>query len=413
MERIVVRQPVFDRKQDVSGYKILCSSHRSEEAGEQRQPDLSLKEIESTFLIIGFEKITSGKRAFVDLTRSLFEGETEITLPRELTVVEISHRREAPETLLKSAATLKEQGYTLAADFSLMADPNLKALEPLVDIVKTRIDAKGMELPAVNTLPFSNGKQFMVEAVNTRAELKLALAAGYDLFQGYFFSDPVIISEKEIPQYELSQLRILHEVNRPELDYRSLENVIKQDVSLSYRLLRYINSAFFGLRQNVSSIKQALTLLGEREVRRWASLIILTGLGRNKPAELVVSSLIRANFCESLADSLGLKGSGPELFMMGLFSFLDVFLGRPLKEIIDDMPLAGDIKGALSGKKNKYKSVFDLVVSYERGEIKTFLALASKLNVREGVVTGLYLEALERAEESLQLYGPQKTCESS
>ncbi|MHC1743699.1 MAG: EAL and HDOD domain-containing protein [Syntrophobacteraceae bacterium] len=411
MERIVVRQPIFDSKQVVFGYKILCSSHHSETTNELLQPDLSLKEIENTFLLIGFDKITSGKKAFVDLTRSLFEGETEITLPKDLTVVEISYCLESSETLIRSARWLKEQGYALAADASVMTAEGLGPLGPLVDIVKTKIKADGSGIPAVERLPFANGKKFLAEAVNTRAELKLAVDAGYDYFQGYFFSDPVIITEREIPQYELSQLRILHEVNRPELDYRSLENVIKQDVSLSYRLLRYINSAFFGLRQNVSSIKQALTLLGEREIKRWASLIIMTGMGKNKPAELVVASLIRANFCEALAGSLGHKESGPELFMMGLFSMLDVFLGRPLKEIIEDMPLSEDIKSALSGKKNKFKSLFDLVVSYERGDIKTFLALASRLNVKEGTITGLYLEALERAEESLQLYGPQKTCE--
>ncbi len=411
MERIVVRQPIFDRKQVVFGYKILCSSHHCESTNKLLQPDSSIKEVENTFLLIGFDKITSGKRAFVDLTLSLVAGETEITLPKDLTVVEISHCPGASESLVKAVTWLKEQGYTVAADVAVMGNPALGLLEPLVDIVKTKISPDGPALPAAKSLPYANGKKFLVEAVNTRAELKLALDAGYDYFQGYFFSDPVIISEKEIPQYELSQLRILHEVNRPELDYRSLENVIKQDVSVSYRLLRYINSAFFGLRQNVSSIKQALTILGEREIRRWASLIILTGLGQNKPAELVVASLIRANFCEALAGSVGLKESGPELFIMGLFSMLDVFLGRPLKEIIDDMPLSEDIKNALSGKKNRFKTLFDLVVSYERGNIKDFMSLASKLNVKEGMITGLYLEALERAEESLQLYGPRKTCE--
>ncbi len=409
MERFVVRQPVFDRNQDVFGYKIICSSHHPESLDSLAQSHLTLKEIENTFLLIGFDKITRGRPAFVDLTRSLFEGEAEVTLPKEWTIVEVSYGPEPAAALLSSCRHLKEQGFTLAADYSLMLVPELAPLASLVDIVRTRMDGKADVLRAVRERLASNGMRFLAERVHTRDDFQQASNAGYDYFQGYFFSEPIIISEREIPQYELSQLRILHEINRPELDYRSLENVIKQDVSLSYRLLKYINSAFFGFRQKVSSIKQALTLLGEREIKRWASLVIFTNLGRNKPAELVVASLIRANFCESLAASVGMRESGPELFLMGLFSMLDALLGRPLAEILEDMPLSDDIKNALVGKRNKFKSLFDLVVSYERGDIRDFVALAARLNIKEGTVTGLYLEAMERAEDSLQLYGPEKT----
>jgi c-di-GMP-related signal transduction protein len=409
MEHIVVRQPVFDRSQDVFGYKILCSSHQPGSPDASVRSDASLKEIENTLLLIGFDRITRGKRAFVDLTKSLFAGDIEITLPKDFTVVEISHCLEATETLLHSCRRMKEVGYSIAADISVMKHEGLLLLDPLVDLVKARVGGTEAHLAGAQEMSSSRGKKFIAEKVNTREEFDLALDAGYDYFQGYFFSEPIIISEKDMPQYELSQLRILHEVNRPDMDYASLENVIKQDVSLSYRLLKYINSPFFGFRRDVSSIKQALALLGEREIKRWASMVVLTGLGKNKPAELVVASLIRANFCAALAATVGMKDGVPEAFMMGLFSMLDAFLGRPLNEILEDMPLSEDIKKALSGKRNKYKGLFDLVVSYERGDIRSFMALASKLNIKEGTITGLYLESMDRAEDALQLYGPLKT----
>jgi c-di-GMP-related signal transduction protein len=409
MEHIVVRQPVFDRNQDVFGYRILCSSHQPGSPDARAHSEGSPKEIENTLLLIGFDRITRGKMAFVDLTKGLFVGDTEITLPKDLTIVEISHCLEGTETLLHSCRRLKEAGYAIAADISMMTHEELLPLDPLVDMVKAKVGEKGANLARAREMSFSRDKKFIAEKVNTREEFDLARGAGYDYFQGHFFSEPVIIAERDMPQYELSQLRILHEVNRPDMDYVSLENVIKQDVSLSYRLLKYINSPFFGFRRDVSSIKQALALLGEREIKRWASMVVLTGLGKNKPAELVVASLIRANFCGALANTLGLKDSISEAFMMGLFSMLDAFLGRPLKDIIDDMPLSEDIKKALSGKRNKYKSLFDLVVTYERGDIRSFLSLASKLNIREGTITGLYLESMDRAEDALQLYGPLKT----
>lgn len=409
MEHMVVRQPVFDRNQAVFGYKLICSSHRLGSESSPAHPDASVTEIESTLFLIGFDKITRGKKAFIDLTRSLFDGSTEVSLPKDATIVEISYCLDAIDTLVRSCRQFKEAGYTLAADSSLMQHGGLAPLHPLVDMIKMKLDEKEPGPRRAPETASRAGVRFVAEKVNSREAFELALNAGFDYFHGYFFSDPVIIAERDIPQYELSQLRILHEVNRPDLSYKSLENVIKQDVSLSYRLLRYINAPFFGFRSEVSSIKQALSLLGEREIRRWASQVVVTGLGKSKPAELVVASLIRANFCETLAVSLGLKDRRHELFMLGLFSMLDAILGRPMQVILEDMPLAPDIKNVLLGKKSRYTALFDLVVSYERGNIRKFVALASKLGIREGAITGLYMNSIERAEDSLQLYGPEKT----
>jgi c-di-GMP-related signal transduction protein len=409
MERIVVRQPVFGRRQDVVGYKILCSSQQPEALHSLDHLEASLKEIENTFLLIGFDRITGNKRAFIDLTRSLFAGETELTLPKDLTIVEISYCMEPADTLLRSCRKLKESGYVIAAGNFIINHEDLGPLVELVDIIKSRPVDMDDGLTRFKESSASDGKRFLAEEVNTRQEFDLALAAGYDYFQGYFFSDPVIISRRDIPQYELTQLRVLYEVNRRDMDYAALEHVIKQDVSLSYKLLKFINSAFFGLRREVSSIKQALALLGEREIKRWTSLVVLNSLGKNKPSELVLASLVRANFCEALAGRVGLKNDASEAFIMGLFSMLDAFLGRPLDELIAEMPLSADIKKALSGQKSKYKRLLDLVLSYERGNLKSFFALAAKLKIKEYAVTDLYLSAIDRAEDALQIYGPDKT----
>lgn len=409
MERMVVRQPVFDKDQNVFGYKILCFSERPDTLESLDHTNTSLSEIENAFLVIGFNRITGGKRAFVDLTNSLLAGETQIALPNELTVAEISYRDEAKSMLLQSCRKLKEAGYALAADADILKHEDALPLMDLVDIFKSQVREDDPWPSALRERLSARGKKFLAEGVNSREEFHLALGSGCDYFQGYFFSEPVIITGKDIPGYELTQLRILNEVNQPDVDYAALEKAIKQDVSVSYKLLKFINSAYFGLRREVSSIKQALALLGEREIRRWASLVVMTGLGKNKPAELVVASLIRANFCEYLAARIGLKDKASEIFLMGLFSMLDTFIGRPIEEIVAEMPLAEDIKSALSGKRNKCRRLLDLVVSYERGDVKPFLALASKLNVKEGTITDLYLHSIDRAEDALQLYGPEKT----
>jgi len=228
-------------------------------------------------------------------------------------------------------------------------------------------------------------------------------------FQGNFFSKAVIISGKDLPSYKLNHLRILHELNRDDLDFEALETVIKRDVSLSYKLLNCVNSVFFGVRPSVSSIHHALTILGEHEIRKWASLVILGDLGQDKPAELLVTSLVRANFCESLASLLGLRDKAPELFLMGLLSLLDVMVGRPMKEIIQDMPLGKDIQTALVGGGNQYRDILDLVLSYEKGDLEHFLVQALELHLDEGLVTDAYLHAIDFTEEAMQLYGSRAT----
>ena len=192
-------------------------------------------------------------------------------------------------------------------------------------------------------------RQLLAEKVETRDEFTAALAMGYSFFQGYFFSKPVIVQGQAIPYYKRNYMRMLRELNRRELDFRALERVIKQDVTLCYTLLNYINSAYFGLRDEVTSILRAIVLLGETEVRRWASLVLFTLMGADEPPEVVVRSLIRARMCELLAGDVGLKGHESDLFLMGLFSMLDVLIGRPLGEILKGMNLSRGGQGGAAG----------------------------------------------------------------
>ena len=228
-------------------------------------------------------------------------------------------------------------------------------------------------------------EKFLAEKVETLDEFKSALSMGYSFFQGYFFSKPIIVPGKAIPGYKLNYMRMLQETNKRELDFRALERIIKQDMTLCYTLLKYINSAYFGFRDEVTSLLSAIVLLGEKEIRRWASLVLFTLMGVDKPPEVVLRSLIRAQMCELLAADLGLKGHESELFLMGMFSMLDVLIGRPLAEILEDMNLAKEVKGALLGQENGYRDLYDLVVSYESGDWDRCFESASRLNVRGGL----------------------------
>jgi EAL and modified HD-GYP domain-containing signal transduction protein len=170
-------------------------------------------------------------------------------------------------------------------------------------------------------------------------------------------------------------------------------------MTLCYTLLKYINSAYFGLRDEVTSLLSAIVLLGEKEVRRWASLVLFTLMGVDKPPEVVLRSLIRAQMCELLAADLGLKGHESELFLMGMFSMLDVLIGRPLEEILEEMNLTKEVKGALLGQENDYRDLYDLVVGYESGDWDKCFQSASKLNLDTKSIPESYLKAVDWAEE--------------
>jgi EAL and modified HD-GYP domain-containing signal transduction protein len=174
--------------------------------------------------------------------------------------------------------------------------------------------------------------------------------------------------------------------------------LIEKETSLTYKLLKYINSTFFGLRQKVTSIKQALALLGEQEIKKWVSLAVLVDLGRDEPEELVRVSILRARFCEGLGSQVGLAAQKSELFLLGMFSLMEVFLSRPMEEILDGMPLSDDLKGALLGEMNGYRKVLELVLKYENADWEGVAQWASQMRLDEAVIPRIYAEAIQVAE---------------
>ncbi|MCL4439596.1 MAG: HDOD domain-containing protein [Firmicutes bacterium] len=243
----------------------------------------------------------------------------------------------------------------------------------------------------------------MAEKVETTEMFKEAFEMGYSYFQGYFFSRPIILTGQDIPGYKINYLQALEEVNRPEMDFDRLEGIIKRDVSLSYKLLKYINSAAFGFRSKIDSIKHALVLLGIQEIKNWVSLIILRGMGEDKPDEITTSSILRAKFGELIAPKVGLQERSSDLFLMGMFSMIDALISRPMTDILDELPIAEDIKRALLGKECRYLDLYELILAYEKGNWEEFSALAARIKLDEAEVPKIYLQSLAWANQVMQL----------
>lgn len=404
MDVFVARQPIFDAHQTVYGYELLYRSGSSNVYEGKDGSEASLSVIRNAFLMLGPQALTGRKKAFINFTRDLLVDGVALSLPHNQTVVEILENIEPDESTLSACRELKEAGFTLALDDYTLANTTQESFLELADIIK--VDFKltpAQDRWKIIKRHSSQRKQFLAEKVETRQEFKGAVNKGYALFQGYFFSKPVLVSGRDIPTIKLNYMQVVREVNRRELDFYQLEKVIKQDTSLCYTLLNYINSAYFGLREHITSIRHAMVLLGESEVRKWASLVLFTFIGHDKPSEVIVTSLIRARMCEALATHTNLKGCESELFFVGMFSMLDVLIGRPLREILDSMRLTNDVKNALLGMKSKYREVFDLVVNYQSGNWEQFAKSAKKLSLDQTTVPKLYLESVEWADQIASL----------
>ncbi|RYD02695.1 hypothetical protein N752_23230 [Desulforamulus aquiferis] len=224
---------------------------------------------------------------------------------------------------------------------------------------------------------------------------------GYSYFQGYYFSKPTIMSGKDIPTNKLSHFKILQEVRQPSFSYEHVENMIKQDLSLSYKLLKYINSAAFGLKTKVNSLRQALTLLGKSGIIKWLFLVALKGLGEDKPNELFVTAICRGTLCELLAIKIGLSERGSDLFLLGTFSLIDAFLDKPMDEILTELSIPQDIKAALLGEPSMIRDIFSAAILYEQGNWEELSLVVSKLKLDVEEIPKIYLESLKLSSQIL------------
>ena len=397
METYVARQPIFDLKEKVFAYELLfrqgTQNYYEGMDGDQATTDV----IVNSFLNIGIETLTRGKRAFINFTTNLIKEQTAYLLPSDLVVVEILENIEPDQDIVLACQKLKEAGYLLALDDFVFKE-KFKPLIDLADIIKidftTTCEFERIDI--VKRLS-SHNIMFLAEKVETREEFDQALKAGYSLFQGYFFSKPLVVAGRNIPPFKLNCLRLLQEINNVDSNFKKMEDIIKGDVSLSYNLLKFINSAVFGLKMKINSIKQALVLMGLSEVRKWASLVTLQSVGKDKPNELIINSLVRAAFGEALAYKTKLKQEASNIFFMGMFSLMDAFLDRPLAEVLEELPLTQEIKQSLLGEDNRFSPIFNLVLAYEKADWAHVTDCVQQLDLDESEISVLYLKALTMA----------------
>lgn len=330
------------------------------------------------------------KKAFINLSTQNLLTEYISALPNGIVVAELLETVEPDPDTIACCKSLKEKGYILALDDFVFNEKYAPLIE-VADIIKVDFQGtQGEERKKVIRDVGRRNIKFLAEKVETYDEFDEAVAAGYSYFQGYFFSKPEILSRKAMPSYKPNLLLLLRELVHDNLNINKVEEIMKRDVSLSYKFLRFINSAAFGFFRTIRSIKHAISLIGINEFRKWMSVIVMTQLGMDKPDELMQQSVVRGKLSELITDQTPLFERKSEAFLMGMFSLIDVVVERSMTEILEQLPLADDIKDALTGEQNNFKDILDLVCKYERGDWNGVPEYSKKIDFPMGVLPDFY-----------------------
>ena len=404
MSFFVARQPIFDRKLNVYGYELLYREGFENFYSKPLDGDKATSNVlTSSFMVFGIDEITNDKKAFINFTENYILKEIPTVFNKEILVVEIIEQIEPIDEIIKSCQNIKNQGYMIALDDFVFAPKYIPFLK-LADIIKVDFQNTDHQTRIkLSLIAKEFSTDLLAEKVETREEYKEAKKYNYKYFQGYFFSKPKTIKTNALPIYSITYFKALTEVNKTETNIKKLAEIIKKDVSLSYKLLRLINSAAFGMRNKIESINQALTFLGLKEIQKWLSLIIVKEIAEKKDLEAVRCSLIRARFLELLAPDIGLKESQGKLFMLGLFSLIDVVLKRDLKNILNELPIDDQIKFALLGNKGIYYNLIELIRAYEKADWTKLSMLIKEINLNEDEIAELYLKSVVWSDKIISL----------
>jgi c-di-GMP phosphodiesterase len=396
MEILVARQPIFDRREQLYGYDLVLRRPGSGTGANEPLPE---QLVADTFLGIGINQVAAGRRAFVTVDRDMLVGGAARLLPPDRVVLNLAGRLVDDPELFQACDQLVWAGYR----FSITSDRPEELPEEylkLAEIVKIDVAATEKQL-LTDLAAWLKGFHVRMLATHVRHRLErdMCTALGFELFEGYRFSAPETLVRRDLPIEHVLTFRLLKMVRDPKSSDVEIEDVLRRDVALSYKLLRMVNSAAVGFR-DIWSIGHALRLLGREQVARWLGLLLVTdGTKDGVRAELMHLALVRARMCELLADAPGLPRARGPLFLTGMLSVLDQLLETPMEMLADSMELAPDVRSALLQREDFYGAVLGLVEAYEQGWWDQVDALAESVGVGPVTLAPMYLSALEWANE--------------
>jgi EAL and modified HD-GYP domain-containing signal transduction protein len=399
----VARQPILDVRQRTCAYELLFRSSAENFFPEVDGSYASSRILHDSLHVFGLDALSDRQRLYINVTRDVLVKELVRMLPPERVTVEVLESIEPDAEVVAACARLARDGYEIALD-DFIFRPGFEALIAVADIIKVDFtQTLGDERARVVERFGSPRVRMLAEKTETRAEFEEAVRLGYELFQGYFFARPEILSARDIPPLKVNCLRLLTVANEPELDFLRVEAIVRQEISIAVKLLRQLNSAALGGHHKIQSIRHALVLLGEVQFRRWVSLLALTAAGgSNTPGEVVVASLVRARFCEGVAVMTSPRLPPLPSFLVGLLSLVDVLVARPIDEVLHSLAIEPEVEQALLRDEGCLAHLVPLAVAHERGDWASLTREAAALGVDERRTAELHQASIRWAHEILE-----------
>lgn len=384
---LLARQPIFDAKIRVCAYEVLFRA-QSADTAVFADHDFATADVGVHALLdLGLERIAGDRAVWINIPRSVLVDHSYEFFPADRVVLELLETVEADEQALAAIARARSMGYQIALDDFVLND-RTRALVPLADFVKFDVLALGVDgLKAAIESVRRPGLRILAEKVETYEAFQNAVEAGCELFQGYFFARPQTMRGRRVPSNRVALLRVVAQLQDRHASLEEIENMIRSDVGLSYRLVRYVNSVSIGMRAKIESLRHAIMILGLERVRVCVWVLLLAS-NDDKPDELITTSLIRARYCQLLADFRGLdpqKG-----FLVGLLSSIDAFLDRDMEAIVREMGLNEEVSQALLTREGGLGEVLAAAIACEQADWESL----ERSTVRVNPLRETYLEAL-------------------
>ena len=401
----VARQPIFTKRRSVWGYELLFRNSEQSLQAEISDEDAATSQVIADGVGLIQEDIDEGQKLLVNFPHSMLLSSAADLLSPDICVIEILETVEFSSEVRQALSALKEKGYTIALD-DYSGQESLKPFLGLVDIIK--VDclylSKG-ELTDIAKSLSSLNALILAEKVESNEMFNWCFDLDFDLFQGFFFSYPEIIPGKKMSANSMSRMRLLRLITGNDFDIGDLTSAITLDVSISYRLLRFMNSPTFGIPHTVNSIEQAIALIGYKKLTGWLRVILLSDMcARPDASELVFLSIKRAKFFELLAlEAQDLCLSSDSMFMLGLFSMLDVLLGKPMKDLMAELPIGEDLVKALVGECCKNLVWLQLVRELEMARWESVGAILKKHNLPALSIAKTHMAAMQWANEVMSM----------
>ncbi|MDR0918301.1 MAG: HDOD domain-containing protein [Oscillospiraceae bacterium] len=396
MESYIVRQAIVDERQNTFGYEILYTDNRFNTT--EVDETTAANAIENFLSSMDSERFLSGKTALITFTSNLLEKSIPKMFSTNKLIIQIEDSLITNPDTIKLIKKYQMQGFKFAiVDFEFA--PRFFSILDIVDYIKVSFKnyyTSSSSIENIVRIGKSFGKQIIGYNIESQEAYDKAKEYGCTYFQGAFVSEKLPTTIKKVDYLRSNFFLLMVAVTKDEPDVDEIEKLISRDVSLTFSLLKLVNSAYFALRNRARSVKQALVILGLGQLKHWIYLLSFKQDDGSMPDELIKISFLRATFSGELSEYVNnLMMSKSEAYLMGMFSTLGKLMQLPLEEILEQLPISDEIKNALLYQQGKAGLLYRLVLSYERADWKAISEIATDLDIPQSQIAQKYFECVE------------------